>query len=698
MQLTLRTLLAYLDDTLDPARAREIGQKVAENPPAQDLIDKIKRVTRRRGLATPPTGAGGSPSNPNTVAEYLSDTLPADQVKRFEEACLESDVHLAEVAACHQILTLVLTEQMRVPPTARKRMYQLVKGRESIPDRRPGTAIPVGGVREEAADDDHDDDAPFLLGLPAYSRGESAGRRVARVGALVALLTVLAVAVWLALPPADRSAPDDTGGVAWVPPTSQPKPPPTPGKHDDKWAVAMPKPDDADDKKKPDAMPGPPDEPKRDLVPAAPAARTDRVPVGKIDKVRGVVLRKPAGADAWERVLPDTPAVLGSDRLMALPGTNAPVRLDLDVTAELWGSLPELFPAPLYESTVTPALPADGFDADLTVHVGRVYLTTRRPGGAKVRLRFASEVWDVTLADAKTEVVFELTHAPSPGVMPEPPRTSAGLAVREGEATLQYRQQPAAKLAKGAEAYWDNKGGKAEVRPTTDKPGYWARLQVAPDAASAEAALTAVDAMTRSLTDPRRVRAAFEEAVQMREDRPPTRAEVAAARLAVLSFAAVQDLPGLVNALVDPVRGLLRMTAVEGLRGAVALDPPLADRFRQVLADRLKLNEDESAFALHLLRGFTPAEQVDPATYDRVVVTLTHPAVGMRELAINALAGLVDPQAPGNEALFRYDAGAPPEGRDPVYRLWLRRVEEMKQEAKKPPPGGIEVAPPPRKR
>src|SRR5947208_606463 len=148
MRLTLRTLLAYLDDTLTPSEAREIGLKLAETPSAQELADRIKRVTRRRGLATPPVTGEGTPSDPNTVAEYLSDTLSPETLAAYEETCLDSDVHLAEVAACHQILTLVLSEQVRVPPTARRRMYQLVKGRESIPDRRPGNTIPSGGVIE----------------------------------------------------------------------------------------------------------------------------------------------------------------------------------------------------------------------------------------------------------------------------------------------------------------------------------------------------------------------------------------------------------------------------------------------------------------------------------------------------------------------------------------------------------------------
>ena len=139
MRLTLRTLLAYLDDTLDPSEIKQIGQKVAESDAAQELIARIKQVTRRRRLTTPPnTGPGGF--DPNTIAEYLDNALPNDQVAELEKTCLESDVHLAEIAACHQILTLILGEPILVPPTAKQRMYGLVRGRESSRRRRAPAA------------------------------------------------------------------------------------------------------------------------------------------------------------------------------------------------------------------------------------------------------------------------------------------------------------------------------------------------------------------------------------------------------------------------------------------------------------------------------------------------------------------------------------------------------------------------------
>src|SRR5262245_559736 len=142
MRLTLRTLLAYLDDTLEPSQAKLIGQKVAESDTAQELIARIKQVTRRRRLTTPPPAGGpGGKIDANTIAEYLDNSVSAEQLAEVEQICLASDVHLAEVAACHQILTLIMGEPALVPPTAKQRMYTLVKGPESIPFRKPAKMV-----------------------------------------------------------------------------------------------------------------------------------------------------------------------------------------------------------------------------------------------------------------------------------------------------------------------------------------------------------------------------------------------------------------------------------------------------------------------------------------------------------------------------------------------------------------------------
>ncbi|CAN5341733.1 hypothetical protein BH11PLA2_BH11PLA2_36330 [soil metagenome] len=217
MRLTLRTLLAYVDDTLPAADAKLIGQKVAGSDKAREILEKIKKVTRRRGLSVPTgTGEMAALSDPNVVADYLSDELHDDAITEFETLCLESDVHLAEVAACHQILTLLLTDPVRVPPTARQRMYNLVKGPESIPTRTPGPTIPVGGHRpDDGLTDDNDDEATYLMGLQAAAKEDqkARGMRYAVTAALSLGLVTMIVLTW-ASPTPDVVTPVDNRTAA----------------------------------------------------------------------------------------------------------------------------------------------------------------------------------------------------------------------------------------------------------------------------------------------------------------------------------------------------------------------------------------------------------------------------------------------------------------------------------------------------
>ncbi len=196
MRLTLRTLLAYLDDTLEPAEIKQIGQKVAESDAAQELIARLKQVTRRRRLTTPPDGAPGERFDANTVAAYLDNELTTEQVAELEKLCLESDVHLAEIAASHQILTLVLGEPALIPPTAKRRMYALVHGRKPKAVARKAGAAAAAALGDSQVIDSEADET-LLIGLPLFRKAP--WLRWAVPLAAVLLLAVLGGVLWKTL-------------------------------------------------------------------------------------------------------------------------------------------------------------------------------------------------------------------------------------------------------------------------------------------------------------------------------------------------------------------------------------------------------------------------------------------------------------------------------------------------------------------
>ena len=104
MRLTLRTLLAWLDGVLPDDEQQELGKKVSSSVVATHLVERIRAAVGRTAIGAPRPDGRGLTEDPNSVAEYLDNTLSSDQLEAFERICIESELHLAEVAACHGLL------------------------------------------------------------------------------------------------------------------------------------------------------------------------------------------------------------------------------------------------------------------------------------------------------------------------------------------------------------------------------------------------------------------------------------------------------------------------------------------------------------------------------------------------------------------------------------------------------------------
>src|SRR5688572_30906147 len=125
MRLTLRTLLAYLEDALPPENAKRMGRLIARSAAARRLSARIRKVVRRRRLIAVRPDSDAKGLDANDMSEYLDNSLPEAQVRRVERRCLKHDALLAEAAACHQILSRVLGESPTINESARQRAYEI---------------------------------------------------------------------------------------------------------------------------------------------------------------------------------------------------------------------------------------------------------------------------------------------------------------------------------------------------------------------------------------------------------------------------------------------------------------------------------------------------------------------------------------------------------------------------------------------
>ena len=688
MRLTLRTLLAYLDDTLEPAQAKMIGQKVAESDTAQELIARIKQVTRRRRLTTPPPAGGpGGKIDANTIAEYLDNSVSAEQLAEVEQICLASDVHLAEVAACHQILTLIMGEPALVPPMAKQRMYGLVKGPEAIPYRKPPTRPERDPV---FSDENMETDETLRLGLPPYRRHGSWSQRLVLVGGGLVALCLLAVAFWQVLKPTDHKD-QNSNQVVQITPKDKEKPP-IEEKKDDKKSEPVddkkgdgkkekPEPPENGDKKGKEDKKKPKETGKEPIFPsiAYKPPSTRQAEVGSFQNTpneMSILLQQQDDRNEWKRVSLTNARAFSGRPLVSLPGAKSAVELKSGVRLTLWGYLPELWPSPpLLESVAEVHFNDDpGLELDMTLYRGRILLTNDRADHpVRIRMRFenptnpeAKEHFDIVLQEKGAELLVDRW---SLFTVTEPfykdpknanrlgPVAEMGLVAMRGEVFLKAYDLPFRLVAppqKGPSILaWSSPKGlngphSLDKLPETLSPNPPFPLFPGLDPKKAEEIarrlrsdmLKARDDFGGELGPKNNINVVLTEA---KKSKTPARR-----RLAVRCYGALDDFENLIDALNDEQFPDVRQAAVESLQSWIATSRDAEYKLYDLLQKKYNYSAAKSAIIMDLLHTTAHSDHLraQPETYNALIGHLTSDLLIIRELAAWHLYRLVPSSIP----------------------------------------------------
>lgn len=720
MRLTLRTLLSYLDDTLEPAQAKAIGAKVAESEQARELIERIKQVTRRRRLTAPPTsGPGGIDAN--TIAEYLDNDVTAEKAAEVEQICLASDVHLAEVAACHQILTLVLGEPVLVPPSAKQRMVGLVKGPESIPSRKPAKTQPHADLDLQSEEIDGDQDETLRLGVPAVGLKSIPHPVLLFVSGGVLAVCLFGFAVWRLIHtiPATIDDPKENDLVA----------------QGDKELTKKIEPAKDDDKSKPPVVNEekiPPPKKKSKLpeiktvevvpvkieppprIPLAEASKK-QVPVGHNlapgSKEPAVLLQAKPDKSGWTRTAGKNAPVMSGRMLLSLPGSKNVVALDAGVELTLWGNLPEVTLDPLLSESRATVHAHDILDVDMTLDRGRVILrnTKKTPQDALIRVRFNNPTlaeenhFDIVLNPGAAIVIERFCEMDREEPFYEDPKDP----LRQGPtATMRVFGYALSATIRSAQVsysvdetrqpivQWQSRQGVLTTPPKTILPPWFKGTPILKDKGDQMArdkAVEAHDYLARIMEkDNKQIDVALAEIVQRAQEAAQKEIDSSKEkqisvetyvlwRHAIRCSAAIDDVANLFDAFAQDttplfIRGACMMTLQQWLALSRDHDYQLLEVVRKANPDK----KTASNKIMELFHSVSTEDARKQATYQRLIEGLNNDLLPIRTLSHWHLFNL----APAGREI-PYDPAMPRLAREAAVRDWTRLIPP----GQLPPPG-----------
>ena len=224
MKLTLRTLLAWRDRLLPAEIQQDFDEKVHSHEAARGIIEQIEQLLNNPELLAPGLEEKGLAASASSVAAFLDNALPSDQLGRFESNCINSSRHLGEVAECHQLLAGLnshpeLTTELTDAEC--QRVGKLIRAHLSELADKNGPSVELANARAMRAEIDavKDTETPTHSSAPAQVRWQA---RLATLAAVLAVTVLLFLTVILGMQLfRDRTEPP---AFAATPPTIKPDP------------------------------------------------------------------------------------------------------------------------------------------------------------------------------------------------------------------------------------------------------------------------------------------------------------------------------------------------------------------------------------------------------------------------------------------------------------------------------------------
>eukprot|EP00456_Euglypha_rotunda_P083545 TRINITY_DN82_c0_g4_i1.p1 TRINITY_DN82_c0_g4~~TRINITY_DN82_c0_g4_i1.p1 ORF type:complete len:729 (+),score=157.03 TRINITY_DN82_c0_g4_i1:1960-4146(+) len=449
MRLTLRTLLAYLDDVLEPAETKLIGEKIQESAVAGKLVSLIKLVVRQRRLKAPSVSGPNVGIDPNIVSQYLDSTLPPEQVVDVEKVLLTSDELLAEVASCHQVLALVMGKPMEISEASRERLYAL--GPVDQTDRLQVEAPRSLGSSESVAAsmngrDSATHNAPKAPPeIPEYLRQNSWSQRVVPA-AIVALLVLICLGLLVS----------DTGFLTGI---REAKRELTKSDRDSgqKVAVAEPRPNGDENAEGKDSSPKEPKatSPTSDLPPSPSTPMVSKPAVDKpATDLTGIDLPPPADAPPPAAPKPMPPADVPADAA-SVAGTRPKPPAVVEAPANAAGGKE---PTPVLNALPVQYISNDGVVLRFDDAQQHWFLLPRRSAIAPNEALIVLEPFEAVLDIDRGGLTATVLGDTAVRLLPPDRATAVGLDVRRGRVMLKSSrkdasQSPVISIAVGSDTW-----------------------------------------------------------------------------------------------------------------------------------------------------------------------------------------------------------------------------------------------------